>query len=241
MSNDSIDFENFLVDEGLLVVEVATTVESFRRSGATHETQFRPTATTFADFDALDDFLDGKKLIDVDGLADEHAAMTLRAYQGQVSDFDRPIWSRRKWPKFGERVGCNLAFAHADSDDEILCCFVFYDAINAEDFLADLDSGNSSFLDRPWEIHSLLYYVLQKWLCPSCDSLEELQEQLESPHPYLFIGADCEKWPKFGGDCPDESDTVPVWSWDEERALIGEGDTLEIVTREQLRADFGSN
>ena len=32
---------------------------------------------------------------------------------------------------------------------------------------------------------------------------------------------------------------VSVWSWDEERVLIGEGDNLEIITREELRAEYG--
>lgn len=44
-----------------------------------------------------------------------------------------------------------------------------------------------------------------------------------------------EQWsaelPTFGG--PEPEDTMGVWSWDESRLIVGEGDNLEIVTREE--------
>jgi len=114
---------------------------------------------------------------------------------------------------------------------------VFDDRDEAAAMLGRLDEGAGRQLHGQLAIAG----ALRAWLEPSLESLEELRAEMQTQPDSVFLSEDCEDWPTFGGDRPAEAAIVSVWSWDEERALIGEGDNLTIITREQLRADFGSN
>ena len=69
-------------------------------------------------------------------------------------------------------------------------------------------------------------------LCERCNDIcfKHNLGRDEDGHEAL-INIDWTSLPEFGGDAPES--TEGVWSWDEERLLVGEGWSWEIVDREE--------
>lgn len=69
----------------------------------------------------------------------------------------------------------------------------------------------------------------------SLDELADALNELVDPDVAQEVGNYFERWdyPTFGGDEPD--DTFGVWSWDEDRMLIGESQPFEIVSRRERK------
>jgi hypothetical protein len=180
-----------------------------------------PRAISFANVGVFEEWLDehyGSKGEFIDWLCDQHDIVdgeditTLQALQIDPDEM-RAYW------------------AH-----DLAATYVFDNRDEAQAMLQRLQPTSA-----PPRVHGAIGIAnaIREWLKPAFETLEELRAEMQTQPDSVLLSEDCEDWPTFGGEMPAEAAIVSVWSWDEERVLIGEGDNLEIITREELRAEYG--
>ena len=185
--------------------------------------QGAPSATSFADEQAFEEWL-----------VDHYAS------KGEYSD-----WLREQHNVANDDDSTTLQALEDDPKNmrafwahDLHSTYVFLDRVEAATTLRRFHECPPSKLPHG---ATGIVSAIRGWLQPAFETLEELRAEMQTQPDSLLLSEDCEDWPTFGGEMPAEAAIVSVWSWDEERVLIGEGDNLAIITREELRAEYGSN